>query len=75
MPKYAIRATPREMAKFGLAVRARRQELKLGLRQLSRLSGISYGMLCHIEKGENYPSLQAYIALCRALDCPKPPLT
>lgn len=75
MPRYAIRATKKEMAKFGAAVRARREELKIGLRALARKSGISYGMVCHIEKGENYPSLQVYLKLCKALDCPKPPLT
>ena len=75
MPRYAIRATPAQMEKFGRAVKARRKELSYGLRDLARRSGISYGMICHIEKGENYPSLQVYVALCKALKLEKPALT
>ena len=75
MPRYAIRATKKEMAKFGRAVKARREKLELGLRQLARLSRISYGMICHIENGENYPSLQVYLKLCKALDYPNQPMT
>lgn len=63
------------MAKFGRAVVARRKEMKMSGRALERAAGISHGMMCHIEKGENYPSLQVYLKLCKALGYEAPPMT
>lgn len=75
VPKYAIRATQKDMARFGAAVRARRLKVGLGLRVTALNVGISHGMMSHIEKGENYPSLQVYVELCRVLQLPQPALT
>ena len=68
-------STTPEMRRFGRQLRNRRKELRYTGVALCRLIGISSTNLSNIESGRNYPSLTVYLAICRSLELPKPPLT
>lgn len=46
-----------------------RLEQDLNLSQLARLSGLSIGYVCHLEKGtRTNPSMKVMIKICKALN-------
>lgn len=56
--------------RIGLAVKARREELKLTLRVLATRSGISSSMISDIERGEKSPTITTLSTLAAALGMP-----
>ena len=56
-----------QLTKLGLAMRAKRKELGLTQRDLAQRVNISPKSLCNVEMGNNWPSLQVYLALVKAL--------
>lgn len=54
--------------KIGARVLSRRKSLKLTIIQLSRMSGISAGMLSKVEHGAISPSLSTLCSLAEALN-------
>ena len=56
--------------RVGRAVRARREELKLTLRALASLSGISSSMISDVERGEKSPTISTLSILATALGTP-----
>lgn len=57
-------------SQFGDYLRHLRQQRKLGIRQLGRMSGIDSGALTRIESDERAPSPQTLQALATALHVP-----
>lgn len=55
-----------ELKELGKRILFLRTEKKLSQIQFAELAGISNKQLCNIEKGYNWPSLPAYIGICRA---------
>jgi transcriptional regulator with XRE-family HTH domain len=58
------------MTRVGRAVKARREELKLTLRALASLSGISSSMISDVERGEKSPTISTLSILATALGTP-----
>lgn len=54
-------------AAFGRKVRARRQELKLTLEDVAKLSGLGRSFVSEIERDMVSPSIASLLKLCRAL--------
>jgi transcriptional regulator with XRE-family HTH domain len=59
-----------DMTRVGRAVKARREELKLTLRALASLSGISSSMISDVERGEKSPTISTLSILATALGTP-----
>ncbi|HEX3778710.1 MAG TPA: helix-turn-helix transcriptional regulator [Pseudonocardiaceae bacterium] len=57
-------------SQFGDYLRNLRQQRKLGIRQLGRMSGIDSGALTRIERDERAPTPQTLQALAAALEVP-----
>jgi transcriptional regulator with XRE-family HTH domain len=57
-----------EIAAIGAAIRARRRERGLSLRDLSRLTGFSIGFLSLVERGQSSLALTSLYKLARALE-------
>lgn len=55
---------------IGRAVRSFREKSNLTIKEVSKASGISPGMLSKIERGNTSPSLSTIQALCHALNVP-----
>lgn len=60
--------TDRQAVRVGALIRARRHSLRMTLRALSDLSGISIGYLSQVERDQALPSLSTLAAVARALD-------
>lgn len=67
-------ANKQDLARLGTAVRRKRQQKKLSQLGLAQLAGISNSQLNNVESARNWPSLPAYLAICRALGVGEPPL-
>ena len=52
---------------IGAAIRSRRQELNLSLRELSKQSGLSIGFLSLVERGRSSPALTSLSNVAKAL--------
>jgi transcriptional regulator with XRE-family HTH domain len=52
---------------IGAAIRSRRQELNMSLRELSKQSGLSIGFLSLVERGRSSPALTSLSNVARAL--------
>jgi segregation and condensation protein B len=66
---------PKEMQRWGEAIRQRRRDLGLTLKQLADLTGISFGYLAKLERGDpdaKNPTRLVIDALRRALNIPAP---
>ncbi len=66
---------PKEMRRWGEAIRLRRRDLGLTLKQLSELTGISFSYLAKLERGDadaKNPTRAVIDALRRALNIPAP---
>lgn len=59
--------TKLERERLGRIVRARREELRLTLRELSTESGVALGALSQLERGHNF-SVHTLIRVCASLD-------
>ncbi|MDE5944564.1 MAG: helix-turn-helix domain-containing protein [Rikenella sp.] len=59
--------TKLERERIGRIVRARREELRLTLRELSTESGVALGALSQLERGHNF-SAHTLIRVCDTLD-------
>lgn len=55
------------LKRFAIATATRRIELDLSSSKLAREIGISKQQMCHIERGDNWPSMLVYRRLCAAL--------
>lgn len=53
---------------FGIAVRKRREAMKLTQQQLAEMAGVSPRYIGALEAGDNSPSLTAILQLCDALE-------
>lgn len=65
----------KEMQRWGEAIRQHRRDLDLTLKQLSKLTGISFGYLAKLERGDpdaKNPTRLVIDALRRALNIPAP---
>lgn len=67
-------AAQRERAAFGRNVAHSRDQLGKSQKDIASRVGISNKTLCGFEKGVSWPSMPVYVALCRALALPTPPL-
>lgn len=67
-------ATKKDLTTFGLEVRRLRTTANLSQTALAKKAGFSNKQLNHIEYGVHWPSMKAYIALCRALGIEKIPM-
>ncbi len=63
-----------ELKTFGRIMKARRLDLKMSHADLARAIGVSASQVSNMERGDNYPSLPVYVALCFALGYVKIPL-
>ena len=52
---------------IGVAIRSRRQELNMSLRELSKQSGLSIGFLSLVERGRSSPALTSLSNVAKAL--------
>jgi transcriptional regulator with XRE-family HTH domain len=57
--------TTKDLKSFGRALRRERTARNLTQVQLARELGLSSKSVCAFEYGVNWPSMPAYIALCR----------
>jgi segregation and condensation protein B len=67
--------SPREMQRWGEAIRHRRRDLGLTLKQLAEITGISFGYLAKLERGDpdaKNPTRLIIDALRKALNVPAP---
>src|SRR6478609_7514527 len=72
----ATQSTPRAnalLAKFGVAVAARRRQLGMGQTEMSRDIGCTVSQVSNMEAGRNWPSMTVYFKLCRVLQVETPP--
>lgn len=52
---------------FGARVRAGRERLGLTHRGLAEVTGVHYTLICHVERGQKFFSLESLVAVARAL--------
>jgi chromosome segregation and condensation protein ScpB len=74
-PRKQEAISPKEMQRWGEAIRHHRRDLDLTLKQLSELTGISFGYLAKLERGDpdaKNPTRLVIDALRRALNIPAP---
>src|ERR1051326_7706698 len=67
--------SPKELQRWGEAIRHRRRDLGLTLKQLAEMTGISFGYLAKLERGDpdaKNPTRLVVDALRRALNIPAP---
>ena len=62
------RITEYDAARLGSAIRTARQVNGLSLRKLQKITGVSFGHLSHVERGEYKVRLCTFIRICTALD-------
>ncbi len=72
MQKRIKKAALQAMAK---ALRELRKATGLSVQKLAEEVGCTVKNIYHIERAENWPSMEIYIELCRVLKQPKPPIT
>lgn len=66
---------PDARRKLGREIWRRRQQRQWTLKELAAAAGgISLKQVSNVESGANWPSMPAYIAICKALGMPTPPL-
>ncbi len=56
-----------DLKRLGSALRRHRQQSKLSQFALAKLTGVSNQQMNNIEGGRCWPSLPAYVVICRAL--------
>jgi DNA-binding XRE family transcriptional regulator len=59
---------------LAIHVRSMRKAMKISVEELAGRVGCTEKNIYHIERGENFPSMQVYLAICRAFGLEKPPL-
>lgn len=64
----------KDLKAMGAALRAARVERGISQIAMAKTIGISNKQLCNIEKGNNWPSLQVYSAICTKVFGAKLPL-
>ncbi len=60
-------ATNKDLKRLGGEIRRRRIALRLSQDALAKRAGFSNKQLNHVEYGVHWPSIEAYISLCRVL--------
>jgi transcriptional regulator with XRE-family HTH domain len=53
---------------IGEIIRTTRKEKKLTLRELEKISGVSYSLIAKVERGENKPTKETFLKLANALN-------
>lgn len=74
-PDRQATISPKEMRRWGESIRQRRRDLDLTLKQLADLTGISFGYLAKLERGDvdaRNPTRLVIDALRRTLNLPAP---
>jgi lambda repressor-like predicted transcriptional regulator len=66
--------TKSDLERFAQEVRKRRHEKGWTLKELGARTGMSLKSISNVEWARNWPSMEKYMALCRALDCGTPPM-
>ena len=55
-------------ATLGHRIRITRERRGLGQREFGRLAGVAPSLLCHVEHGERYLSIESLVRVARVLD-------
>lgn len=63
---------PKEQKRIGAEIQRRREDAGMTQSQLAEKVGLTAGQIGHIEVGRHWPSLPAYIMICRVLGMPEP---
>lgn len=63
-----------ELAAVGALVKVERRRRGLTVQQLSRLAGVSFGIVSELERGKGNPTFETLHRLARALEVPLPTL-
>lgn len=70
----ALKTKPAELVKFGRRLARRRRDCCISQAQLAEKIGVSFNLVNNLERGQNWPSMPVYIAICRVLEIKSPPL-